>query len=117
MSLSYSNPSTLQPKSLGFSPDGAPTGSALNLWNYRRIINKENFEVGTYEGDISIMNWPQNDYMTGSLIDVPEEEFKKHIENSKQLSLSLFYWLQTEAPRPDEGKGWPGLRLRRPPWP
>ncbi|MCK6500836.1 MAG: FAD-dependent oxidoreductase, partial [Nitrospira sp.] len=29
-----------------------------------------------------------------------------------QLSLSLLYWLQTEAPRPDGGQGWPGLRLR-----
>src|SRR5262249_17370065 len=26
--------------------------------------------------------------------------------------LSFFYWLQTEAPRPDGGEGWPGLRLR-----
>lgn len=29
-----------------------------------------------------------------------------------QLSRSLLYWLQTEAPRPDGGVGWPGLRLR-----
>lgn len=50
--------------------------------------------------------------MTGSLIDVSEEEFKKNIEDSKQLSLSLFYWLQTEVPRQDGGVGWPGLRLR-----
>ena len=28
------------------------------------------------------------------------------------LSLSLLYWLQTEAPRPDGGCGYPGLRLR-----
>ena len=28
------------------------------------------------------------------------------------MSLSLLYWLQTEAPRPDGGKGWKGLRLR-----
>jgi hypothetical protein len=112
LDLSYSNPSTLQPKNLGFNPNGASTGNALNLWNYRRIINRENFKPGTYKGDMSIMNWPQNDYMTGSLIDVPEEEFKKHIENSKQLSLSLFYWLQTEVPRPDGKNDWPGLRLR-----
>lgn len=112
LDLSYSNPSTLQPKSLGFSPDGVSTGSVLNLWKYRRIINKENFKPDTYKGDMTIVNWPQNDYMTGSLIDVPEEEFKKHIEDSKQLSLSLFYWLQTEVPRDGGGKGWPGLRLR-----
>ncbi|MEO8824087.1 MAG: FAD-dependent oxidoreductase [Ginsengibacter sp.] len=112
LDLSYSNPSTLQPKNLGFSPDRASTGSNLNLWKYRRIINKENFKSGIYKGDISIVNWPQNDYMTGSLIDVTEEEFKKHIDDSKQLSLSLFYWLQTEVERPDGGKGWQGLRLR-----
>ncbi len=112
LALSYSNPSTLQPKSLGFSPDKVSTGPLLNLWDYRRIINKENFKPGTFKSDISVMNWPQNDYLGGSLIDVPEEEFEKHIEDSKQLSLSLFYWLQTEVPRPDGGRGWPGLRLR-----
>jgi hypothetical protein len=112
LDLSYSNPSTLQAKALGFEPEGIFTGNALNLWNYRRIINKDNFKPGTYAGDITIVNWPQNDYLAGNIIDVSEKEFKKHIENSKQLSLSLFYWLQTEVPRPDGGKGWPGLRLR-----
>jgi hypothetical protein len=28
------------------------------------------------------------------------------------MSLSFFYWLQTELPRPDGGTGLPGLRLR-----
>ena len=37
---------------------------------------------------------------------------RKHLERAKQLSLSLLYWLQTEAPRPDGGAGWKGLRLR-----
>jgi hypothetical protein len=112
LDLSYSNPSTLQSKALSFHPEGASTGNTLNLWNYRRIINKDNFKRGTYQGDITIVNWPQNDYLPGNIIDVSEKEFKKHIENSKQLSLSFFYWLQTEVPRPDGGKGWPGLRLR-----
>lgn len=59
-----------------------------------------------------MVNWPQNDYMLGKLTDVSEKEFNKHMEGAKQLSLSLFYWLQTEAPRPDGGQGWKGLRLR-----
>jgi hypothetical protein len=46
------------------------------------------------------------------LIDVPAEEAAKHREGAKQLSLSLVYWLQTEAPRPNGKTGWPGLRLR-----
>lgn len=112
LELKYSNPSTLEPKALGFHPEGVPTGNSLNLWNYRRIINKNNFKPGTYAGDITIVNWPQNDYMLGSLIDVSEKEFRKHVDRAKQLSLSLFYWLQTEAPRPDGGQGWAGLRLR-----
>jgi hypothetical protein len=111
LSLSYSNPSTLEPKTLGFHPEGIPTGDVLNLWNYRRIINKENLKQGTYTGDISIINWPQNDYLLGNL-DQSEKEFQRHVARAKQLNLSLLYWLQTEAPRPDGGLGWPGLRLR-----
>lgn len=113
LDLTYSQPSTLQPKALGFHPEGIKTGDALNLWLYRRIINKENFTKGVYAGDITIVNWPQNDYMLGNIVDVSEDEFNKHVDRAKQLSLSLLYWLQTEAPRPDGGKGWPGLRLRK----
>jgi len=112
LELKYSSPRNLEPKELGFHPEGIPTGNTLNLWIYRRILNKANFAEGTYNGDITIVNWPQNDYFPGNIIDVSEKEFKKHVEAARQLSLSLFYWLQTEAPRPDGGQGWPGLRLR-----
>ena len=103
LSLQYSNPSTLEPKWLGFNPTGLDTEGILNLWNYRKIINKDNFIKGTYDGDITIVNWPQNDYMLGNIIDVSDDEFKKQISHAKQLSLSLLYWLQTEVPRPDGG--------------
>ncbi len=112
LELNYSSPQTLKPKSLGFDPNGNALDGLLNLWNYRRIINKNNFRKGFYAGDITIVNWPQNDYFLGNLIDVSDKEFKNHVDASKQLSLSLLYWLQTEAPRADGGKGWPGLRLR-----
>ncbi|WP_257657122.1 FAD-dependent oxidoreductase [Parapedobacter lycopersici] len=112
LDLDYSDPKTLKPKDLGFHPEGKSTGDTLNLWNYRRIINKANFTPGTYRGDISIVNWPQNDYFLGNIVDVDENVFKKHVARAKQLSLSWLYWLQTEAPRPDGGTGWPGLRLR-----
>lgn len=112
LELNYSNPRDLTPKNLGFHPEGVKTGDMLNLWLYRRIINRNNFRPGTYDGDITIVNWPQNDYFPGNIIDVSEKEFNRHINAAKQLSLSLFYWLQTEAPQPDGGTGWPGLRLR-----
>jgi hypothetical protein len=113
LALHYSDPRTLKPKNLGFHPEGHKMGSMLNLWNYRKIINKNNFKPGVYAGDITIVNWPQNDYMLNDLIGTTPEQFAKYYEEAKQLSLSLLYWLQTEAPRPDGGKGWPGLRLRK----
>jgi len=113
LDLSYPHPATLKPTTLGFNPEGIATGEALNLWKYRRIIDKNNFLSNTYKGDISIVNWPQNDYLLGNLIDVSENESKKHIDAAKQLNLSLLYWLQTEVPRPDGGAGWKGLRLRK----
>ncbi len=113
LDLSYSNPKTLEKKPLGFNPDGSSTAPNLNLWNYRRIIAKNNFLPGAYTGDISTVNWPQNDYTLGNLVGVPQKEFEHHVNRAKQLSLSLFHWLQTEAPRPDGKLGWPGLRLRK----
>ena len=112
LDLSYSTPSTLKPKKLGFHPEGGLTTNALNLWNYRKIINRHNFTPGFYPGDTTIVNWPQNDYMLGNLVDVSDKEWKKNVENARQLNLSLLYWLQTEVERPDGGAGWPGIRLR-----
>lgn len=110
--LSYSDPRTLKPKRLGFDPTGKEMGDVLNLWNYRKIIDRNLFTGGSYAGDITIVNWPQNDFFPGNLIDVTEKEFQETFERGKELSHSLFYWLQTEAPREDGSKGWHGLRLR-----
>ena len=84
----------------------------FSLWRYRRIIDRKNFTPDAYASDITLVNWPQNDYWLGSIIDVEEEERQKHLEQARQLSLSFLYWMQTEAPRPDGRTGYPGLRLR-----
>lgn len=110
LDLHYSSPRDLKPKKLDFDPTGKPT-KALNLWLYRRIVDASNFVPGTYEGSVTLVNWPQNDYMLGNLVGVTPEEKQKHIDQAKQLSLSLFYWLQTECPRADGGSGFAGLRL------
>jgi glycine/D-amino acid oxidase-like deaminating enzyme len=107
--LAYCNPRTLERRMMDFHPDGGAT-THLNWWTYRRVIDKNNFTAGTYSGDITIVNWPQNDYMLGNL-DGTDEEFAQHVARAKQLNLSLLYWLQTEAPRPGGGYGWPGLML------
>ncbi|MFD0712272.1 FAD-dependent oxidoreductase [Paenibacillus sp. GCM10027626] len=89
-----------------------PEAGAFSLWNYRRIADRTQFAPGAFDSDITLINWPQNDYWLGSIYDVTEEERQRHLEGARQLSLSLLYWLQTDAPRPDGGTGYPGLRLR-----
>lgn len=83
-----------------------------SFWTYRRIADRDLFTPGFYRGDITIVNWPQNDYSFGLIAETSEREIRRHLEAGKQLSLSLLYWLQTEIPRPDGGTGWKGLRLR-----
>lgn len=113
LSWEMTEPITLKVRPVIFDPTGAKPTGKMNLWLYRRIADRNNFVDGTYRSDISLVNWPQNDYWLGNLCEVSAEEAMRHLERAKQLSLSLLYWMQTEAPRPDGGAGWRGLRLRR----
>jgi hypothetical protein len=83
-----------------------------DLWHYRRILARENFSEGLLDSDIILVNWPQIDYWLGLLVGVGEEERHKHLQLAWHLSLSMLYWMQTEAPRLDGGAGYRGLRLR-----
>lgn len=113
LDFTYTHPSTGNPRKLGFAPHGESAPGTLNLWAYRRIADRELFRPESYRSDITLVNWPQNDFLLGNLVGVTPEERERNLARAKQLSLSLLYWLQTEAPRGDGGTGWPGLRLRR----
>lgn len=101
-------PHTLEPVQYSLFPDG----KSFSLWNYRRMVDRSQFADGVFDSDSTVVNWPQNDYWLGPIIDVTGEERAKHLKGARQLSLSLLYWMQTEAPRPDGKAGYPGLRLR-----
>lgn len=110
LSWKATHPVTLEPRELPFDPTLKTPG--LNLWTYRRLAAAAQFAPGTYRSDLTLINWPQNDYWLGPLVDVAPAEAARHLARAKQLSLALLYWMQTEAPRPDGGTGWKGLRLR-----
>jgi len=112
LSWAMSDPVTLQPRRVFFDPTLQAKEPGLNLWLYRRILRKDIYEPGFCSTDVTLVNWPQNDYWLGNLYDVAPEEAARHLRRGRQLSLSLLYWLQTEAPRPDGGAGWKGLHLR-----
>ena len=94
-------------KKIGFDP-----AARKGFWTYRRIADRDLFQPAFYRSDITIVNWPQNDFSFGRICDVSPASARKHLAEAKELSLSLLYWLQTEAPLPDGGTGWKGLRLR-----
>jgi hypothetical protein len=83
-----------------------------DFWHYRRILYRGYYPEGLFPSDITLVNWPQIDYWLGALVGVSDDEKAKHLDACRQLSLSLLYWMQTEAPRHDSGYGYPGLRLR-----
>jgi len=113
LSWSMANPQTLEIRKIVFDPTGdqPQPGGPLNLWLYRRIARAKNY-TGSFGSDITLVNWPQNDYWLGNLHPNSPAEAAKHLKRAKQLSLSMLYWMQTEAPRPAGGYGWKGLRLR-----
>jgi len=111
LSWTYSKPGTLEPITRVLFPDEAAKGQG-NLWNYRKIVRKDIYRDGHVPHEVTLVNWPQNDYWEHNVIDKPAEDVAVYLEESKQLSLSLLYWMQTEAPRPDGKAGYPGLYLR-----
>ncbi|CAN5470863.1 FAD-dependent oxidoreductase [soil metagenome] len=92
------DPITLQPRHLPLY------GPFPSLFEYRKIV----------DGPVpaTVVNWPMNDYFLGRVIDEDAETVANRERESRELSLCLLHWLQTEAPRHDGGTGYPGLHLR-----
>jgi hypothetical protein len=109
-----SEPKTLAPRAAFFEPNpAAARQSGLNLWIYRRIADRSNFRPGLYASDITLVNWPQNDFWLADLVTATDSERPSLLRRAKGLSFAFLYWMQTEAPRMDGGTGWKGLRLRK----
>ncbi|ALX65909.1 FAD-dependent oxidoreductase [Microbacterium sp. XT11] len=117
------NPRTLEITARTFSPNPGDDALAVdadqsrnagdhNLWLFRRIAARDLFAPGFYSSDLCLVNWPSIDYFEAPVLGVPREVELERYAAARQLSLSMMYWMQTEAPRPDGGTGFPGLRLR-----
>ncbi|WP_283138440.1 FAD-dependent oxidoreductase [Rhizohabitans arisaemae] len=117
------HPHTLAPRTYAFAPNPDDEPGAIvadqskdpgsdELWTFRRILARNHFRPGVFGSDITLVNWPQIDYLGGPVFEVPEAEAAGHADAARRQSLAMLYWMQTEAPRPDGGTGWPGLRLR-----
>ncbi|GAA3850391.1 FAD-dependent oxidoreductase [Streptomyces sedi] len=97
---------------LAVSADQSADAGDKELWGFRRILARKLHREGAFDSDITLVNWPLNDYWESPLVGLGEEGERRALHGARQLSLSVLYWLQTEAPRPDGGTGFPGLRAR-----
>ncbi|WP_162163992.1 FAD-dependent oxidoreductase [Acholeplasma hippikon] len=78
-----------------------PYENTPDMFKYRQVIEKNHFKRGV-NASVMLINWPQNDYILGNIFD--DENALYHQYKAKQLTLSLVYWLYSEARR-DDGKG------------
>jgi len=106
------NPRTMEAMSYRFNPHRETPGLFSGLWAFRRILDRSQFTPGFFPSDVCLVNWPMIDYMEGNLLTSSDSERENHLKRARQLSRSMLYWLQTEAPRPEGGTGWPSLRPR-----
>ena len=117
LSLTGLSPRTLEPVQYNFQPNSEPNKAFAGLWTYRRILHKENFADDAYSSDVTLVNYPQIDYLLGDLCNaernvdnagngiVPATSREQLINDAGELSLSFLYYLQTEL-------GFKGLKLR-----
>ncbi len=106
LSLTGLSPRDLKPVHYNFQPNDEPNVAFAGLWTYRRILHRNNFIENAFASDITLVNYPQIDYLLGDLANVGNyNEKQKIIAEAKQQSLSFLHYLQTEL-------GFSGLKLR-----
>jgi hypothetical protein len=105
------HPYTMQPRRLWIMADSDNDGP--DLFTYRRIVSAAALRPGSGAMDVTLVNWPQNDYLPVNIIDKPADIVAGALAEARQLSLSLLYWMQTEAERPGGGNGYPSMMPAR----
>ena len=86
-------------------------GTKGPLWQYRRLVEAAQFPAH-YANDLTMFNWPGNDYRDLPLVDRAPEELAAALQDAKRVSLGFAYWLQTAAPNPRGAPGFANLLLR-----
>jgi hypothetical protein len=87
------------------------SGTPGSFWVYRRLVAAENFTGPHTPPDISLINWPGNDYCGSDLLSTSPLAQAEQLRRAKLLALGLAYWLQHDVPRDGAGKGYPQLRF------
>lgn len=90
------NPHTMETREIPFMSD-----DWRNFFRYRQIVDPTIHKPDETIEPVTIVNWPMNDYFEASTLEVDQATLSARLYDAKQLSLSLLYWLQTEAGHPN----------------
>jgi hypothetical protein len=101
---SASDPVTLTPRRYSLFEN---TAGVMPMFNYRKVVDASICNAPPPH-EVTLLNWPQNDYLLRDVVTADDDQQLARRE-ARQLTLSLLHWLQTQAPRPDGGAGYPGL--------
>lgn len=86
-------------------------GTKGGLWTYRRLLDQATLDASVSH-DLTLFNWPGNDYRDRSLLDCTALQAAHALQDAKRVSLGFLHWLQTEAPATGARLGAPEIRLR-----
>ena len=86
-------------------------GTKGSLWTYRRLLHANSLP-SVSPHDVSLINWPGNDYRDRSILDLPARATATALQDAKRVSLGFLHWLQTEAPSKNDRLGAAELQLR-----
>jgi hypothetical protein len=96
----------------GFFKQAADTPGSF--WSYRRSIDASQFKPRAFPSDLSLINWPGNDVCDARLISGNPLEVARALQNGKQVSLGLAWWIAHDAPRDDgHGAGYADVALAK----
>jgi len=88
--------------------------TGVDMWTYRRYIDRSNFSDPAFTCDLSMLNMGANDYQQATLPSGSALQDSAIIAGARQAALGFVYWLQTEVLRDDgSGRGYPNLKIRR----
>jgi hypothetical protein len=109
-------PYTLAPRNnylFASESDPAAGRTGQSYFGYRQIVGARHWDQSHRPHEATIANWPMNDYIEADLMSESEEERERALIDSRQMALSLLYWLQTDAPNYTTGAtGYPGIYPR-----
>ena len=73
LSWTYTHPISLDPITRVLFREEAGDQPHLSFWLYRRMICRDHYLPGAMPHEVTLVNWPQIDYVEGNIIDKGED--------------------------------------------